>query len=121
MGMRSRHYAAQGGPHNDYQSYGDTMVLLKPKVVIHINGFYLPCPTVKQIKLTKDLIDNVGQKSAPGFSVNMISAGNSVNQHCGFAGGDRKGEFAVYCVVRKTPARGRPQLRKKSKSLGKGS
>jgi len=83
MGMRF--YFSQGGPHNDYQSYGDTVVPLKPKVVIHINGFYLPCPTVKQMGLTKDLIDHVGQKYAPGFSVNIISPETSINQHCGFA------------------------------------
>jgi len=101
MGMRLRHYAAQGGPHNDYQSYGDTVVPLKPKVVLHINGFYLSCPTVKQMELTKDPIDHVGQKSAPGFSVNMISPGTSVKQHCGFAGPtEKEGSLSVVLYVK---------------------
>jgi len=56
----------------------------RTKVVIRINGFYFPCPTLKQKALTKDLIVHVGQKFRPGFSVNMISPRTSVHQHCGF-------------------------------------
>jgi len=97
MGLGARHYASQGGPHNDYREYRDNLIILsfrcttlkvvhlKLKIIIHINGFYLPCPTLYQMTLTKDLIDHVGKKSASGFSVNIISPGTSVNQHCGFA------------------------------------
>ena len=100
-GIRSRHYASQGGPHNDYQAFGDTVVPLKPKVVIHINGFYLPCPTVTQMTLTKDLIDHVGNKSAPGFPVNIISPGTSVNQHCGFASPiEKEGSLSIVLYVK---------------------
>ena len=62
---------------------------------------YLPCPTVHQMKLTKDLIDQVGKKSTPGFSVNMISPGTSVNQHCGFASPiENQGSLSIVLYVK---------------------
>jgi len=66
-------------------SFSGQVIRMNPKVVIHINGFYLPCPTMKQKTQTNDLIDHVGKGSAAGFSVNMISPGTSANQHCDFA------------------------------------
>jgi len=51
--------------------------------------------------LTKDLIDHVGKKSAPGFSVNMISPGTSVNQHSGFASLiEKEGSLSIVLYVK---------------------
>ena len=56
---------------------------------------------VKQMTLTKDLIDHVGKKSAPGFSVNIISPGTSVNQHCGFASPiEKEGSLSIVLYVK---------------------
>jgi len=100
MGLRARHYTSQGGPHNDYQEFRDKVVHLKPQVIVHINGFYFPCPTVNQMILTKDVIDHVGKKSASGFSVNIISKGTSVNQHCDFASQvEREGSLCTKHIV----------------------
>jgi len=56
---------------------------------------------VKQMTLTKDLIDHVGKESAPGFSVNMISPGTSINQHCGFASPiEKKGSLSIVLYVK---------------------
>jgi len=53
------------------------------------------------MELTKDLIDHVGQKSASGFSVNMISSGTSINQHCGFASPiEKEGSLSIVLYVK---------------------
>jgi len=74
---------------------------MKPKAVIHINGFYLPCPTMKQKTLTKNLIDHVGKDSASGFSVNITSLGTSANQQCGFTSPiEKEGSLSIVLQVK---------------------
>jgi len=101
MGLRARHYVFQGGPHNDWPSFLNQVVRMKPKAIIHINGFYFPCPTVDQMVLTKDLIDHVGKDSASGFSVNMIFPETCASQHCGFASPiEKEGSLSIVLYVK---------------------
>jgi len=74
---------------------------MKPEAVIHVNGFYLPCATMKQKTLTKDLIDHIGKDSASRVSVNMISPGTSTNQHCGFTSPiEKEGSLSIVLYVK---------------------
>jgi len=70
--------------------YKKVMVRMKTKIFIHINGFYFPCPTKEQLKVTLILIDHSDRKPKPGFSVYVISPGTSAN---------RPGSIAVSLVL----------------------
>ena len=66
--------------------FNDVVVRMQIKILIHINGFYFPCPTTEQSKATHNLIDHDDANPRPGFSVYVISTGTSANRHCGFSG-----------------------------------
>jgi len=84
-GICARHYALQRIPHIDMVMYKDGMVHMRTKILIHINGFYFPCPTKEQLKVTLVLIDHSDRKYIPGFSVYVISPGTSANRPGGIA------------------------------------
>ena len=60
--------------------FNDVMVRMQSKILMHINGFYFPCPTAEQLKATPNLIDHDDANHGPGFSVYVISTCTRANR-----------------------------------------
>jgi len=65
--------------------FNDVMVRMQSKILMHINGFYFPCPTPEQLKSTPNLIDHDDANHGPGFSVYVISTCTRAKGNCGFS------------------------------------